>query len=133
MSSQEFEDYLISIGGLVNGWKPISDTKPIISRGICECSDGWLQIIHDLIEELIAAGWNKEILQIKEKFAGLRFYTNATTQEQDEIIRKYVEKALRICELCGSTENVKIRGSNWVQSLCDQHEKPVNAFFEKTT
>lgn len=69
----EFEDFLKSIGGLVDGRSP--EKKPIFEN-IWQCGDGWLELIRDLIVELIAAGWNKEIRQIEEKFGGLSFYAN---------------------------------------------------------
>jgi len=40
----------------------------------CECNDGWLELIAELIQELVDAGWSREVLQIKEKFGGLCFY-----------------------------------------------------------
>jgi hypothetical protein len=39
-----------------------------------ECGNGWFQAIHDLVLDLIALGWNGEVVQIKEKFGYLRFY-----------------------------------------------------------
>lgn len=52
----------------------------IYKRWGCECADGWYQLIHDLCQE-ITDRYEKDgvpvdlvIDQIKEKFAGLRFY-----------------------------------------------------------
>lgn len=120
MTTQEFEDYLVSIGGLVNGH--YSNRKPIINN-ICECNEGWLQMIHDLIEEAIKAGWNKEICQIKEKFGGLRFYINSASDEVHDIISKYEKLSYKTCEICGSTDDVETGGKGWIQSLCLEHRK----------
>ena len=62
----------------------------------CECSDEWFSIIWDLCEEL--AELYKEnnvpsdeifVFQGKEKYGGLRFYTNQPIEEGYEIIDKY--------------------------------------------
>ena len=118
MTSAEFEDFLKSIGGLVDGRS--LDKKPIFVN-ICQCDEGWLELIKDLILELIAAGWNKEIRQIKEKFGGLSFYANDIPDEDFDIIRRYTMKSYATCEVCGSMENLTLRGKGWVKTLCEQH------------
>lgn len=115
-----FEAFLTSIGGLKNGY--FTD-KPPITSNICECGNGWLPMIQKCIEELIAIGWNKEIIQIKEKFGGLRFYTNGLTEEGHAIVQKYEELSYRICELCGSQENVNVSTQGWIRTLCNKCSK----------
>jgi hypothetical protein len=119
MTSEQFGNYLQSIGGLINGWFP--DREPITSRYYCSVRNGWLQLIHDLIEELITAGWDKYILQIKEKFGGLRFYTGPLTEVQHEIVRKYEDISEVTCEECGKSGTT--RGTHWISTLCDEHAK----------
>jgi hypothetical protein len=121
MSEKEFEDYLESIGGLVNGHFV---NRPPIIKNICECNDGWLEMIKNCIDELIAAGWNKEICQIKEKFGGLRFYTNVMTKECYDIVSKYEKLSYTICEVCGAPG--KVRNQRWIRTLCDNHNKEKN-------
>ena len=128
MTTKEFEEYLISIGGLKNGH--YSD-KPNIITNICECSEGWLQLIHDLIKELIKAGWNKEICQIKEKFGELRFYPNECSGKQWDIIDKYMLLSSKTCENCSSTEGAETRwNSGWARTLCTKcySPKPIHKF-----
>ena len=122
MTTKEFEKYLVSIGGLENGY--FSD-RPAIVKNICECDDGWLQMIHDLIAELLAAGWNKQICQIKEKFGGLRFYINSGSEEIWDIISKYEGKSYETCEVCGEQGEIRKdcgwKGSRWYKTMCDKH------------
>ncbi len=113
------EEYLESIGGLINGWYP--DREPIKSRYFFEVNDGWLELIKNLIEELIAIGWDKEIKQCKEKFASLRFYINNGNHDIFNIIEKYEDLSENTCEICGTTENVAIRGGGWLVALCETH------------
>jgi len=122
MTTKEFEEYLLEIGGLENGHFP---DRPAIVKNLCECDDGWLQMIHDLIEELIAAGWDKQICQIKEKFGGLRFYINSGSEEIHDIISRYESLSYTICEVCGETGEIRKdcgwKGSSWYKTMCDKH------------
>lgn len=118
MTEKEFEEYLESIGGLENGY--YTDRPPIV-KNMCECSDGWLQLIKNCIEELIAIGWDKEICQIKEKFGGLRFYTNGLTDEGHAIVSKYEDLSYETCEVCGKPGT--LRKGGWWRTLCDEHDK----------
>lgn len=123
MTTEEFEKYLESIGGFENGWYP--DREPILNRGICWCDDGWLQLIHDLIEELLAVGWNKQIKQIKEKFGGLRFYIGNGSEEIFNIISKYESLSYETCEVCGepgqNRNDCGWGGRGWYKTMCDDH------------
>lgn len=118
MKSEEFEEYLKSIGGLENGY--FMD-RPPITVNICECGAGWLDLIKNCIEDLMAIGWNKEICQIKEKFGGLRFYTNGLPEGGFDIIRKYAQLSYQTCEACGNLGEV--RDGHWVRTLCDSCHK----------
>ena len=120
MTTEEFEKYLQDIGGLVNGWR--EDRDPIVSRHFCSCGDGWLQLLHDCIAELLAAGWDKHILQIKEKFGGLRFYIGSGTEEIHDIISKYEGISYETCEVCGE-KGKPYRNMPWHRTLCDDHYK----------
>lgn len=62
-----------------------------------------------------------EAVQVKEKFATLRFYTNYT----DDVVNAYIAMAesmsARTCETCGKPG--KRRGTYWVYTACDEHTK----------
>ena len=60
MNKETFEQYLENIGGLVNGHKGRSAAGHPRARGWSAGTAG-SELIHDLIEELIAAGWDKQI------------------------------------------------------------------------
>lgn len=122
MNVKQFETYLQEIGGLENGWR--TDRPAITSRHFCSCGDGWLQILHDCIAELLEAGWDKHILQIKEKFGGLRFYIGSGTEEIHNIITKYESLSYETCEDCG--EQGELRNDlGWIRTLCDKHYQEV--------
>ena len=123
MTKEKFEEYLIEIGGLENGH--FTDRPPILSRHFCSVEDGWLQLLHDCIAELIAADWDKHILQIKEKFGGLRFYIGSGSEEVHDIIRKYEDLSYETCEVCGETGELRLdcgwHGGRWYKTMCKKH------------
>lgn len=121
MTTIEMDQYLVSIGGLENGWK--TDMPKILDSGFMTVCDGWLQLIHDLIEEIIPLGWNKEICQIKEKFGGLRFYTNAAPSSVHEVITKYENLSRKTCETCGKPGTMRRTESGWHYTSCNDCDK----------
>lgn len=77
-----------------------------------------------------------EIAQVKEKFSGLRFYTNIETDEIHSHIREAEELSYHICETCGSLENI-VCTQGWLITLCDscakkQDRKYVKRKFEQS-
>ena len=87
-----------------------------------ECDDGWLPLIRELCEKLKEAGFNGNVVQVKEKFRGLRYSADGTTEEQDKIIREYTSKSYTICEVCGEVGEGRNLGY-WIKTLCDKHYK----------
>jgi len=117
MSKEEMDNFLVSIGGLKNGWKP--DKSPIIDSYIFGVKEGWFPIIKELIEDLILLGWNKEITQVKEKFGGLRFYINGGTDEIHDRIVEAERKSYTICEITGKPGELR-KDIGWFRTLCDE-------------
>lgn len=113
----EMKEYLESIGGLVNGW--YIDRPPIVDPHFMSIDLGWYPLVLDLIKNIVALGWDKEICQIKQKFAGLRFYTNGITDEISRLIDKAESKSFKTCEKCGNDgKSRNIDG--WYTTLCDK-------------
>lgn len=93
----------------------------------CECSDGWYTIIYNICKELnelyISKNVNLDkifIIQIKEKWGALNFYTNGLIDGGYEIVEKYERQSSNICEICGEQGELKSKGS-WYRTLCDKH------------
>ncbi len=55
--------------------------------------------------------------QMKEKFAGLRFYVNFATDEIYDIIRKCEKQSYELCQECGCTDNLGMT-KGWMTILC---------------
>jgi hypothetical protein len=92
--------------------------------GINNVGTGWHQLIKDLEEKLNAIDPNFELLQVKEKFGSLRYYTSFTAVDGqarfDALISIAEETSDHICEVCGQPgENTPTRG--WYKTLCTEH------------
>ncbi len=122
LTDEQFENFLESIGGVENGYFP--DRGPIKSRHFFGVGNGWLGLIKDLIEKAIAAGWNKQTTQVKEKFGGLRFYINGAPDEVHNLISEAETASQEICEECGNPG--KLQTTGWWQTLCEEHIKKEN-------
>lgn len=54
--------------------------------------------------------------QVKEKYAGLRYYLTIGTQPMFDVISEYESKSYRTCENCGGPG--KRYGGGWLVTLC---------------
>jgi hypothetical protein len=118
MTKEQMDEFLESIGGLESGY--FTDRPPIKSCGFFDIEEGWYPLIKELIEDLIALGWNKQTCQVKEKFGGLRFYINEGTDEIHKRISKAEEDSYHVCEKCGEPGELR-NDIGWYLTLCDNH------------
>jgi hypothetical protein len=118
MTSEEMNEFLISIGGLENGFYP--DRDPIVDSNFFAVGEGWYPIIKELIVDLIALGWDKQTCQVKEKFGGLRFYINDGSDDIYNRISKAESDSYDICEVCGEKGELR-KDLGWYFTLCDNH------------
>lgn len=69
------------------------------------CDDGWLHLLYQLNYEITIIDPDYEIIQIKEKFGGLRFYYKASNpslrSQINEVVSFYESLSLRTCEITG--------------------------------
>ena len=128
---EEMNVYLASIGGLNRTYR--EDKGPILDSKAFGVGQGWLHLIKDMIEELIVLGWDKRLLQCKEKFGGLRVYwdepdewehlEDETQQDKVDLVNCLIDIAnwlcQKICMVCG--EKGTLYNENWVTVLCEEH------------
>ena len=102
-----------------------------------ECGEGWNNILDKLctkIEKILDSDQQDlklhfYIIQIKEKFGGLRFYTSCHTDEIEKCIREAENESYKICEYCGKLG--KYYSNGWHRTLCDKCEAERNKKFNK--
>ena len=89
------------------------------------CGDGWYDIIYRLcerIEPLVAAlddgGLTFEVLQVKEKLGGLRFYVEGSNDEIEAAIDSASELSILTCEVCGNPGSLEEDATGWWKTLC---------------
>ena len=84
----------------------------------CDCGDGWYKIIRNTCNKIAKIDEGKfRFLQIKEKFGGLNLYCAGCNEKISKIIRKAEDESYKVCEKCGSKEEITVEG-NWIQTLC---------------
>jgi len=78
---------------------------------------GWTGIIHAACDKLQHISGVK-IVQVKEKFGGLRIYVDGGDVLTAQILHEAEHHASKTCENCGSTINVTSEGS-WIKTYCE--------------
>ena len=81
--------------------------------------DGWASLVQPLIDQCNKEG--VKIIQVKEKFGGLRFYTDRGSPELEKAISDAENRSFDICEDCGSEQSVTVAprtGRYWTKTLC---------------
>jgi len=92
--------------------RPFSAERGYVGRG-------WHGLVKELIEDLIKFGWNREVLQIKEKCGSLRFYVVDRQPKYLDRIEATMNHSEEICELCGRAgSNVK-NARGWYSTRCE--------------
>ena len=94
--------------------------------GYPRVGDGWRQILEILCEgidrESKASGIKIQVTQIKEKYGGLRYYTNVGNDKIFSLI-DVAERASEVtCEACGAPGKILILGG-WYKACCPQHSR----------
>lgn len=90
--------------------------------------DGWRTAFGEKMCEEIMQELNKiknekvrlsyRIVQIKEKFGRLCWYTNWSTVGLDNVVRKYEQISERTCIRCGAAATKISKG--WIEPYCDE-------------
>lgn len=94
------------------------------SGRIIAVDEGWYQLVVSCDAELTLLDEGYLILQIKEKFGGLRFYMEPKESTKDdvrekmqEIVDGYEAMSLKTCEATGQTGVMMSSPSGWYKTL----------------
>jgi hypothetical protein len=98
-----------------------------------ECGDGWFDLLDALSQQIEhrASGLCR-VVQVKEKFGGLRFYFTTEFRDDDEtasdtrttiagMVAMAEAMSYRLCELCGAP-GIR-RPGPWIRTLCTPCEE----------
>lgn len=83
-------------------------------ENLCHILSDYLE--HSVPEEIRGEMY---VVQVKEKFGGLRFYMNQETPYITGAIALAESMSFQICEQCGAPG--KPRTGGWVRTLCEKH------------
>lgn len=97
--------------------------KPLITKLDAhwkgDVGPGWHALLDELHEKILAVDPDYKIVQVKEKFGGLRFYTESTNPKTHDLEIEYETKSYEICEECGREGRLHRRvPGGWVRTLC---------------
>jgi hypothetical protein len=103
--AKDRHDHLVEVGagGVLYG------TKLVTQEAIDEAK---VKLDEETLKVPVAA-------QVKEKFGGLRFYVNGTTDKHHNYISFAESMSYRTCEECGAVGKTYTNG--WHTTLCDIH------------
>lgn len=103
----------------------ILDRFPPDVEAAIYCGYGWAEIIKECDDALFREDPNYAVVQIKEKFGGLRFYFNPSDMTKYvqlcRIIAGIEEKAFSICEQCGADGYKRRTNAGKIYTSCDDH------------
>jgi hypothetical protein len=110
----ELEDRLTSCWPDIFRGRNRPITQSLMAFG-CECGDGWYPLLDALCETLTehACALGRppvEAIQIKEKYATLRFYIGGGDEYDDGAISMAEDLSARICEVSGAPGIECVRG-----------------------
>jgi len=86
--------------------------------------EGWYTLLYklclDIDKELKRMDTrNFEVVQVKQKFGGLRVYVHGSNEAIHELISKAENESFKTCELCG--KKGRTRPSGWIMTVCTKH------------
>lgn len=84
---------------------------------------GWLDLVDRLMADLVKIPeWNRQVLQVKSKLAGLRFYIGPGNEKIFKRISQAEKESSHICEDCGQRGSICSSSSGWWIVLCPECE-----------
>ena len=110
-------------GEYSEGLQAILDRIPDKWGKYISCSKGWYPILVELDKNLAILNPDYEIHQVKEKFGGLRYYTDFSYSKDKgaiELISEAERQTFVTCEACGSTEEARVVSNSrrYLRTLC---------------
>lgn len=89
-----------------------------------DCGPGWFPLLADLDRDLRKVYPDYRVVQVKEKFGGLRFYIDAVPEGVYDRLAARIREAEALaavtCERCGAAGSLRQR-RHWWRTLCDTH------------
>ena len=82
---------------------------------------GWHPILERLHDQILAIDPDYSVVQVKEKFGGLRVYLLSEPLPVIDLVSAAEAESLRTCERCGQPGTQQ--PGYWIRTLCAECEK----------
>ena len=95
---------------------------------------GWKDLVNELHQKVLEIDPDVKVVQVKEKFGGLRYYYESDLsrrKEIDALVNVYESKSYRTCEVCGAPGELR-NDRLWLHTLCDEHISGDKRVWEKS-
>lgn len=96
-----------------------SDREATVDDVLMHVGKGWHKLVEKLIEDLFELGWDGCLLQIKEKFGGLRFYIAEGSDAIFDRINEAEDESYQTCEVTGEPGELR-SDLGWIKTLCEE-------------
>jgi hypothetical protein len=97
-----------------------------VKKHLLGIGEGWCPFVEPVLEDISRKGGT--IVQVKEKFGGLRIYTHGGDYEAiSDLIRGAESAVSHICEECGKVGSLSQNKRGWMKTLCIDHIGEQNA------
>ena len=104
----------------------MDETQSCMAYGFAH-GDGWYDIMYNLLQYIQSyseSNPNMEqvvLIQVKEKFGGLRIYYNGGDDFIRDLIWETERIAVKVCEKCGGeTDGIHRNSSYWYSNICNK-------------
>lgn len=99
--------------------------KPLVkyiseSEAVEMVGKGWEHLVRRVYNAKIGLGIPVGIIQVKEKFGGLRIYADYYVKEIEDVIVQAGKESFTICEECGNT-GILVKQNGWYKTRCELH------------
>lgn len=106
---------------LAPGWFGRTNPRASLMYFGFEVGDGWYKLLRQLIIDLKPVVSDKfKVVQVKEKFGGLRFYVDGASSVADKLIEEAERKSYTVCEVTGGIGSLHSRGG-WVKTISPEY------------
>ena len=100
--------------------------KPLVKYfteedAVAAVGKGWEHLVRTVYNARTGIGVPVGIIQVKERYGGLRIYTEYLVNELEDIIRRVGYESLKVCEECGGPGTLASGSNGEYKTRCDAH------------
>lgn len=97
----------------------VNYTGYTLEHGLSSVGKGWESLVREAFEKKPS---DVKIVQVKEKFGGLRIYVDIAPKEYHDFLHGLESRSFKICEWCGKPGSLD-DSTYWILTLCDEDKE----------